>query len=51
MSCLEGGSVNDGISESLCSLTYVGIWDAVIGIAERGRKGHVDGKSGQQKRL
>ena len=37
MSCLEGGSVNHGISESLCSLTYVGIRDAVRGIVERGR--------------
>ena len=37
MSCPEGGSVNDGISDSLCSLTYIGIEDPVRGIAERGR--------------
>ena len=29
-------SVNDGIKESLCSLTYVGAEDAIRGIVERG---------------
>ena len=37
MSFPAGSSVNDGIDESLCSLTYVGIGDAVKGIAERGQ--------------
>ena len=37
MSFPAGSSVNDGINESLCSLTYVGIGDAVKGIAERGK--------------
>ena len=36
MSFPAGSSVNDGIDESLCSLKYVGIGDAVKGIAERG---------------
>ena len=30
-------SVNDGIKESSCSLTYVGVGDAIRGIVERGR--------------
>ena len=29
-------SVNDGIKESLCSLTYVGVGDAIRGIVGRG---------------
>ena len=37
MSFPAGASVNDGIEEALCSLTYVGIKDAVRGILERGR--------------
>ncbi len=36
MSFPAGSSVNDGIDESLCSLKYFGIGDAVKGIAERG---------------
>ena len=31
-----GSSVNDGIEEALCSLTYVAIKDVVRGIIERG---------------
>ena len=39
MSSPEGRLVNDGISEALCSLTYVGVRveDAVKGIKERGK--------------
>ena len=37
MSSPAGSSVNDGIEEALCSLTYVGVGDAVRGIVERGR--------------
>ena len=37
MSFPTGASVNDGIKEALCSLTYVGIKDAVRGILERWR--------------
>ena len=37
MSSPEGRSVNDGINEALCSLTYVGVEDAVKGIKERGK--------------
>ena len=37
MSSPEGGSVNDGIPEELCSLSYVGIKDAVRAIQDRGR--------------
>ncbi len=37
MSFPEGASVNDGISENLSSLTYVGVQDAVRGIARMGR--------------
>ena len=37
MSSLEGSSVNDGIPESLCSLTYVTIHDAVHGVLSMGQ--------------
>ena len=37
MSSPEGGSVNDGIPEELCSLSYVGIKDAARAIQDRGR--------------
>ena len=37
MSSPEGGSVNDGIPEELCSLSYVGIKDAARAILDRGR--------------
>ena len=37
MSSPSSLSVNDGIDESLCSLSYVGISEAVRGIVERGR--------------
>ena len=36
MSSPEGFSVNDGIGESLCSLSYVGVEDAVRGICSYG---------------
>ena len=36
MSFPAGSSINDGIDESLCSLMYVGVGDAVKGIAEKG---------------
>ena len=36
MSFPARSSVNDGVDESLCSLTYIGIGDAEKGIAERG---------------
>ena len=51
MSFPAGSSVNDGIDESLCSLTYVGIGDAVKGITERGQDtqlAKVDVKSAYQ---
>jgi hypothetical protein len=31
--------VNDGVNESLCSLSYVTIWDAARGVAEKGPGG------------
>ena len=37
MSSPEGGSVNDGIQESLCSLSYVTVTDAAHGITSYGR--------------
>ena len=37
MSFPEGSSVNDGVSESLCSLTYIGVKDAVKAVVARGR--------------
>ena len=37
MSSPERGSVNDGIPEELCSLSYVGIKDAARVILDRGR--------------
>lgn len=37
MSFPPGSSVNDGINESVCSLSYVGVREAVKGILARGR--------------
>ena len=37
MSSPEGGSVNDGIREALCSFSYVIVEDAAKGIVARGR--------------
>ena len=37
LSSPEGGSVNDGIEEVICSLSYVSIDDAVRAIREKGR--------------
>ena len=37
MSFPQKAAVNDGIDESLCSLSYVGVGDAVKGIVVRGR--------------
>ena len=37
LSSPEGGSVNDGIDESFCSLSYVSIDDAVQAIRKKGR--------------
>ena len=37
MSFLEGSLVNDEVSETLCSLTYIGVKDAVKAIVMRGR--------------
>ena len=48
MSFPEGASVNDGVSEALSTLTYIGIGDAVKGITTRGkgtRMAKVDVKS------
>ena len=36
MSAPEGASVNDGVSESVCSLSYVGVKDAAAGIRRLG---------------
>ncbi len=36
LSSPEGNSVNDGISESLCSLTYVSVDDAARAVVEKG---------------
>ena len=37
MSSLEGGSVNDGIKEPWCSLSYATVIDAACGITAYGR--------------
>ena len=50
MSSPEGGSVNDGIPEKFCSLSYVG--DKRCSTGHPGpRKGSNDGKGGCKKRL
>ena len=36
LSSPAGASVNDGVEKKLCSLSYVRIWDAARGVAERG---------------
>ena len=37
LSAPEGGSVNDGIAQDLCSLSYIGVEDAAWAILARGR--------------